>query len=203
MAQPSSDIAFTPVVKAAQALRGSRKSYERLEAKGGFMETITPDLEAFVAERGSFYLGTANAEGQPYIQHCGGPKGFLKVLDESTFAFADFGGNRQYITLGTLEENDKALIFLMDYPNRRRIKTWGTARYVEDDPALLARLAEPAYKGKPKRAIVFTLKAWDVNCPQHITPRFTLEDLEPALDTLKARIAELEAEVAVLKGAVN
>ncbi len=199
MATPTSDIAFTPAVKAAQALRGSRKSYERLEVKGGFKDTITPDLEAFLAERESFYLGTASADGQPYVQHRGGPKGFLKVLDETTLAFADFGGNRQYITLGTLEENDKSFIFLMDYPNRRRIKVWGAARYVEDDPALLERLADPAYKGRPERAIVFTLKAWDVNCPQHITPRYTLEDLEPTVGALKARINELEAELAALK----
>ena len=199
MAAPTSDIAFTPVVKAAQALRGSRASYERMETKGGFKATVTPDLEAFLAERESFYLGTASADGQPYIQHRGGPKGFLKVLDETTLAFADFGGNRQYITLGTLEENDKAFIFLMDYPNRRRIKLWGTARYVEDDPDLLARLADPAYKGRPERAIVFMLKAWDVNCPQHITPRYTLGDLEPTVGALKARITALEAELAGLK----
>ena len=199
MDAPTSDIAFTSAVQAAQTLRGSRASYERLEAKGGFKATITPDLEAFLAERESFYLGTASADGQPYIQHRGGPKGFLKVLDETTLAFADFGGNRQYITVGTLEENDKAFIFLMDYPNRRRIKVWGTARYVEDDAALLERLADPAYKGKPERAIVFTLNAWDVNCPQHITPRYTLEDLEPTVDALKARIDELETELAALK----
>ena len=199
MDAPTSDIAFTSAVKAAQTLRGSRASYERLEAKGGFKATITPDLEAFLAERESFYLGTASADGQPYIQHRGGPKGFLKVLDETTLAFADFGGNRQYITVGTLEENDKAFIFLMDYPNRRRIKVWGTARYVEDDAALLERLADPAYKGKPERAIVFTLNAWDVNCPQHITPRYTVEEFEPTVDALKARIDELETELAALK----
>ncbi len=120
------------------------------------------------------------------------------MLDETTLAFADFGGNRQYVTVGTLEENDKAFIFLMDYPNRRRIKIWGTARYVEDDPELFARLADPGYEDTPERAILFTLKAWDINCPQHITPRFTLEDLDPTVDELKTRIAELEAELAAL-----
>lgn len=201
MAAPTSDIAFTPVVKAAQALRGSRAAYERMEAKGGFHDRITPDLQAFLAERDSFYLGTAGAEGQPYIQHRGGPKGFLKALDETTLGFADFAGNRQFITLGTLEENDKAFIFLMDYPRRRRIKLWGTARCIEDDPALLARLADPAYNGKPERAILFTLKAWDVNCPQHIMPRYSLEDFEPTVDALKARIKELEAQVAASRPA--
>ena len=195
----TSDIAFTPTVKAAQEARGSRRGYAKMEAKGGWRDTVTPDLAAFIAGRDSFYLGTANADGQPYIQHRGGPEGFLKVLDDKTLGFADFGGNRQYITVGTLEENDKAFIFLMDYPNRRRIKIWGRARYVEDDAELLARLVDEAYEAKPERAILFTIEAWDVNCPQHITQRFSFEEMAPAVDALKSRVAELEAEVAALK----
>jgi len=200
MARPVSDIAFTPVVKAAQERRGSRAGYAKMERKGGWRDTVSGELAAFIAERDSFYLATASADGRPYIQHRGGPKGFLRVLDEKTLAFADFGGNRQYITVGTLEENDKAFIFLMDYANRRRIKIWGRARYVEEDAALLARLAVPGYEAKVERAILFAVEAWDSNCPQHITQRFTFDDIAPTIDALKRRIAELEAEVAALRG---
>ena len=195
----SSDVAFTPAVKAMQEKLGSRAGNARMEEKGGLKTSVTPDLAGFLAQRESFYLATASAEGQPYIQHRGGPKGFLQVIDERTLGFADFGGNRQYISLGNLSENDRAQLFLMDYANRRRVKVWGRARVVEDDPFLLDRLADPDYPGKPERAILFTIEAWDVNCPQHITPRFTEEDLAPGIGRLKARIAELEAEVARLK----
>ncbi len=195
----SSDVAFTPAVKAMQEKLGSRAGYARMEEKGGWKTSVTPDLAGFLAQRDSVYLATASAEGQPYIQHRGGPKGFLRVIDEKTLGFADFGGNRQYISLGNLSENDRAQLFLMDYANRRRVKVWGRARVVEDDPFLLDRLADPDYPGKPERAILFTIEAWDVNCPQHITPRFTEEDLAPGIGRLKARIAELEAEVARLK----
>jgi uncharacterized protein len=195
-----SDIAFTPTVKAVQVQHGSRDAYARMERERGWEQTITPELEAFIAERDSLYLGTANADGQPYIQHRGGPKGFLKVLDERTLAFADFRGNKQYITVGTLAENDKTFIFLMDYAHRRRVKVWGRARIVEDDPALLARLVEPHYKGHPERAIVFTVEAWDANCPQHITPRFTEEEIAPTVQALHDRIAKLEAENGALRG---
>ena len=143
MRRPVSDIAFTPTVKAFQVQHGSREAYARMERERGWEQTITPELEAFIVERDALYLGTANAEGQPYIQHRGGPKGFLKVLDARTLAFADFRGNKQYITVGTLAENAKAFLFLMDYAQRRRVKVWGRARIVEDDPALLARLVEP------------------------------------------------------------
>ncbi|MEE8506511.1 MAG: pyridoxamine 5'-phosphate oxidase family protein [Kiloniellales bacterium] len=200
MTQPVSDIAFTPAVKALQERNGSRAGYGRMEEKGGWRDTVTPDLAAFLAERDSFYLATASGEGRPYIQHRGGPKGFLKILDDKRLAFADFGGNRQYITAGNLSENDRASIFLMDYAGRRRIKVWGRARVVEDDPALLERLLEPGYKAKPERAIVFEIEAWDVNCPQHITRRYTDEQLAPALAKLQARIEELEAEVKELRG---
>ncbi len=200
MPQPVSDIAFTPAVKAVQERNGSRAGYARMEEKGGWRDTVTPEFAASLAERDSFYLATASGEGRPYIQHRGGPKGFLKILDDKHLAFADFGGNRQYITAGNLSENDRASIFLMDYANRRRIKVWGRARVVDDDPALLERLIEPGYKAKPERAIVFEIEAWDVNCPQHITRRYTDEQIAPALAKLQARIEELEAEVKELRG---
>ena len=200
MSPPTSDIAFTPAVKALQERNGSRAGYARMAEKKDWHDTVTPDLAAFLAERDSFYLATASAEGRPYIQHRGGPKGFLKVLDDKRLAFADFGGNRQYISAGNLLENDQAAIFLMDYPNRRRIKLWGRARVVEDDPELLARLVEPGYKAKPERAFLFEVEAWDVNCPQHITPRYSEAEIAPALAKLQARIAELEAEVKRLRG---
>ena len=195
-----SDVAFTPAVKAAQEARGSRKGYARMEEKGGWQDRVTPDLAAFIAERDSFYLATASAEGRPYIQHRGGPAGFLKVLDDTTLAIADFGGNRQYISVGNLSENDKAFIFLMDYPNQQRIKLWGRARIVEDDPALLERLMEPGYKARPERALLFEIEAWDANCPQHITRRYTEFQVATAIGKLQQRIDELEAEVAQLRG---
>jgi predicted pyridoxine 5'-phosphate oxidase superfamily flavin-nucleotide-binding protein len=194
-----SDIAFTPAVKAMQEQNGSRKSYAKMEAGNGWHDRITDELRGFLAERDSFYLGTANSEGQPYIQHRGGASGFLRVLDERTLAFADFSGNKQYITAATLQENDRAFIFLMDYPNRRRIKIWGHARIVEDDPVLLAQLVDAEYKGRPERAIVFAVDAWDANCPQHIRPRFTEEEVQATTSGLLARIEELEKEVARLR----
>ncbi len=199
MRQHVSDIAFTPAVKAAQEHRGSRAAYARMEQKGGWRDRVTPDLAQFLAERDSFYLATATADGQPYIQHRGGPQGFLAVLDERTLAFADFGGNRQYITAGNLSENDKAYLFLMDYANRRRIKIWGRARIVENDPDLLTRLSDPAYKARPERAILFHIEAWDVNCPQHITRRFTEAQVSEIVAPLQGRIAGLEAEIAALR----
>jgi predicted pyridoxine 5'-phosphate oxidase superfamily flavin-nucleotide-binding protein len=198
----ASDVAFTPKVKEIQARRGSRRQYARMEEARGWCTTVTEDLAAFIAERDSFYLATANAAGQPYIQHRGGPKGFLRVIDEHSLAFADFRGNRQYITTGNLAENDKAYLFLMDYTHRRRVKIWGRAR-VEDDPALLQSLAAPGYEGKPEQAILFTIEAWDTNCPQHIPQMFAAADVAAAIERLQGRIEELEAEVAKLRGAVS
>ncbi len=195
-----SDIAFTPAVKAWQTRLGSRAGYARMAEKRDWSASVTPDLAAFLAQRDSFYLATASAEGRPYIQHRGGPAGFLKAIDDKHLAFADFGGNRQYITAGNLSENDRAAIFLMDYANRRRIKLWGRARMVEDDAELLERLVEPEYKAKPERAVVFEIEGWDVNCPQHITPRYTEGQIAPALAKLQARIDALEAEVKELRG---
>src|SRR5206468_4544575 len=164
-----SDVAFTPAVKAVQEARGSRQSYARMEKGRGWRTTVTPDLADFLADLDMFYLGTANAKGQPYIQYRGGPPGFLKAIDERTLGFADFGGNQQYITLGNLSENPKAFIFLMDYVDRRRVKLWGKARVVEGDPALIERLRDADYKpGRVERAILFEIEAWDMNCSQHI-----------------------------------
>ncbi len=199
MKRPVSDIAFTPAVKAAQEQRGSREAYAKMEARGGWQNKVTPDLAEFIAARDSLYLATAGADGQPYIQHRGGPKGFLRVLDEHTLAFADFSGNRQYISMGNLEENPKGFIFLMDYPNRRRIKLWGELEVVENNSELLEQLADPEYKGKPERAFVFHLVAWDVNCPQHITRRFSEEDIGPRMRELRERVAELETELRDLR----
>lgn len=189
-----SDIAFTPAVKDAQRQRGSRRSYERMEQQGGWQESVTPELSVFIALRDSFYLATASRDGQPYIQHRGGPKGFLKVIDERTLGFADFGGNAQYISVGNLGENNKAFIFLMDYPNQRRIKIWGTAEIVEGDAALLQQMTVDDYRGKPQRTVLFHIQAWDANCPKHIIPRWTETEFGPVVDSLKSRIVELEHE---------
>jgi uncharacterized protein len=194
-----SDVAFTPTVKAIQKRKGSRQSYARVEQGDGWETTVTTELASFIADLDMFYLGTANAEGQPYIQHRGGPPGFLKVIDDRTLGFADFGGNRQYITLGNLSENPKAFLFLMDYANQRRVKLWGTARVVEGEASLEAKLADPEYPGKVERAILFSVEAWDVNCPQHIHRRFSERQVLPVVKKLQARIDELEAEVERLK----
>lgn len=196
MPRYASDIAFTPAVKRLQEKKGSRRGYAKMEERSGWQETVTEDLARFTGERDSFYLGTASADGQPYIQHRGGKPGFLKVLDEKTLAFADFRGNRQYITAGNLSENDKAYIFLMDYPNRRRVKIWGRAKVV-DDPGLMVRLTDADYDARPEQAVVFEVGAWDVNCPQHITPRYTEAEVEEIVAPLKRRVAELEAKANV------
>ena len=195
----TSDIAFTPAVKSIQAHFGSRDSYHRMEEGRGWSSTITPDLAQFIGQRDSFYLATASAEGRPYIQHRGGPTGFLRVLDESTLAFADFSGNRQYISTGNLSENDPVFLFLMDYPNRRRVKIWGRARIVDNDDVLVKQVTDETYAANPERVIVITVEAWDVNCPQHITPRFSESELESRIQRLNDRIAELEAEVETLQ----
>ena len=194
-----SDIAFTPAVKAIQERKGSRRNYARMERGDGWPTTVTPDLAEFIADLDMFYLGTANAEGQPYIQYRGGSPGFLKVIDERTLGFADFGGNQQYVTLGNLSENPKAFIFLIDYANSQRLKLWGTARVIEDDPDLLDKLRDPDYPGKVERAIVFTVEAWDINCPQHIHKRFSQRQIAPVIDKLQERVRELEAELATMR----
>jgi predicted pyridoxine 5'-phosphate oxidase superfamily flavin-nucleotide-binding protein len=194
-ARVSSDIAFTPTVKALQARRGSRRAYANMEARSGWETDITPELAQFIAEQRSVFLATVNAEGQPYIQHRGGPPGFLRVLDAHTLGFVDFTGNRQYISSGNLLENPKAHLFLIDYRQRRRVKLWGEARMVEATPELLAQLMPEGYKARPEQVLLFTVRAWDANCPQHIPPRFEAEDVLAALQEKDRRIAQLEAEL--------
>jgi len=200
MSSASSDIAFTPAVKAVQARRGSRGVYAKVEAQGGFRTAITPDLVAFLAQVDTAYLATTSAAGQPYAQHRGGPKGFIHALDERTLAFADYSGNRPYITTGNLAENPRAFLFLMDYAHQRRIKLWGTARVVEDTE-LATDLMPEGYRARPEQAILFTVEAWDANCPQHIPQKIDAADAIRALDERDARIAALEAEIRRLRSA--
>ncbi|KQV53244.1 pyridoxamine 5'-phosphate oxidase [Pelomonas sp. Root1217] len=197
LATPS-DIAFTPTVKALQTRKGSRHAYARMEEGDGWESRITPDLKDEIEAQISVMLATANAEGQPYVQHRGGPAGFLHVLDEHTIAFADFAGNRQYITQGNLAENPRAFLFLMDYAHQRRIKIWGRARVVEGDAELMARLMPAGYPARPEQVILFDVEAWDVNCPKHIPQRFEAADVRAALKARDERIAELERQLAAL-----
>ncbi len=198
----SSDVAFTPSVKALQERRGSRRSYARMEISGGFRAAVTPDLAAFLAQVDSAVLSTANALGQPYAQHRGGPKGFIKVIDDTTLGFADYSGNKQYITLGNLAENSRAFLLLIDYATGRRIKLWGHARVVDDDPQMIDRLMPPGYDARPEQVIVFSIAAWDVNCPQHISQKFDAADVAKAIEEAQTRIAVLESENAALRRAL-
>ncbi len=198
----SSDVAFTPAVKSIQARKGSRETYAQVEDRGGWRTEIDDNLAAFLASADSVFFATASADGQPYVQHRGGPRGFVKILDKTTLAFADYAGNRQYITQGNLSENPKAYIFVMDYAHRRRVKIWGEARVVDDDPALLQSLMPQGYKARPEQVILFRIAAWDTNCPQHIPQKFDAADVAAALAARDERIAELEAELAALKGEV-
>jgi predicted pyridoxine 5'-phosphate oxidase superfamily flavin-nucleotide-binding protein len=197
----SSDVAFTPTVKSLQAHKGSRRAYANMEARGGWETTITPELHEFIGEQRSVFLATVNAEGQPYIQHRGGPPGFLRVLDAHTLGFVDFAGNRQYISSGNLIDNPKAHLFLIDYRQRRRVKIWGEARMVEATPELLVQLMPEGYTARPEQVLLFTVHAWDANCPQHIPPRFEAEDVLAALQEKDQRIASLEAELERLRRA--
>ncbi|MGC2082410.1 MAG: pyridoxamine 5'-phosphate oxidase family protein [Bradyrhizobium sp.] len=195
-----SDAAFSPAVKAIQTRKGSREAYAHVEETRGWRTEVDDNLASFLSETTSFYLSTASADGQPYIQHRGGPKGFIKVLDKNTLAFADFAGNQQFITQGNLSENPKAHIFIMDYAHRRRVKIWGEAKIVEDDPALTRSLMPQGYRARPEQVIMFKIKAWDTNCPQHIPQKFDAADVAAALASRDTRIAELEAELARVKG---
>ncbi|TPN06379.1 pyridoxamine 5'-phosphate oxidase [Mesorhizobium sp. B2-1-3] len=197
----TSDVAFTPTVKAIQARKGSRQAYSRVEERGGWQSVITSDLAAFIEMQTSVFLSTANGVGQPYIQHRGGPAGFLKVLDEKTIGFADFAGNRQFITQGNLADNPQAFLFLIDYAHRQRVKIWGSARVVEGDAELTARLMPPDYAARPEQVILFTVATWDANCPQHIPQRFEAADVAAALAERDRRIERLEQEVARLRQA--
>jgi len=192
---------FTPAAQQAQAERGSAKHYER-RLEESFPDKVTPELAQFIAEQDTAFLATATADGAPYIQHRGGPKGFIKVVDERTLGFADYRGNRQYITLANLSENERAYLFLLDPARKQRIKLWGRARVVENDPALIEKLFDAGYKARPERAILFSIEAWDVNCSQHIVARFTEAEIEEALATVQAKIAALEAENARLRAQI-
>jgi|SRR5271165_1347972 len=195
----SSDVAFTPAVKAVQERKGSRQSYALMEESGSWKTQITPDLQAFIEAQTSVFFATANSQGQPYIQHRGGPPGFLKVLDEQTLGFVDFVGNRQYITLGNLTENPRAHLFLIDYAHRQRVKIWGTARVIDHDPALSERLMPKGYKARASQLILFKIDAWDANCPQHIPQRFEAADVAAMIAGRDQRIATLEAQVLSLR----
>ena len=203
----SSDVAFTPVVKAIQERKGSRESYAQMERNGGWRTEIDEKLAGFLANTNSFFMATATKDGQPYIQHRGGPKGFVRMLDKNTIAFADYAGNQQYLTQGNLSENPKAHILIVDYAHRRRVKIWGEARVIEDDPALKQALMPKGYRARPEQVILFKIAAWDTNCPQHIPQKFDAADVAAAMGEASAkieeqdkRIAELEAELAQLKG---
>jgi predicted pyridoxine 5'-phosphate oxidase superfamily flavin-nucleotide-binding protein len=198
MTAPSSDIAFTARVKAIQSERGSRANYAGMEKRGGFRTELTEDLAQFLARVDTAFLATANAAGQPYAQHRGGPKGFIRILGAKTLGFADYKGNRQYISTGNLAENDRAFLFLMDYAHRRRVKLWGRA-HVTDDPQVVAALMPAGYDAKPEQAILFEVEAWDINCPQHIPQKIDAGDIEHVLLQLQARIANLEEENAALR----
>jgi uncharacterized protein len=195
----SSDVAFTPTVKAIQSRKGSRQGYASMEERGSWETRITPDLAEFIAHQTSVFLGTASRDGQPYIQHRGGPPGFLKVIDDKTLGLADFAGNRQYITLGNLTENPKAIIFLIDYSARRRVKIWGEARVVENDPELLKKLKPEDYRARVEQAILFSVSAWDTNCPQHIPQRFEAEEVTAMLAERDKRIETLTKELNQLR----
>jgi predicted pyridoxine 5'-phosphate oxidase superfamily flavin-nucleotide-binding protein len=197
----SSDVAFTPAVKAVQERKGSRGNYARMEESGSWDTRITRELQAFIEAQDSVFLATANAQGQPYIQHRGGPPGFLAVLDDQTLGFVDFVGNRQYITLGNLAENPKAHLFLIDYAHRKRVKIWGEARVVNEDPALLERLMPKGYRARAAQIILFKVRAWDANCPQHIPQRFGAADVAAAIAERDRRIAALEEQLAQLRAA--
>ncbi|HKS85306.1 MAG TPA: pyridoxamine 5'-phosphate oxidase family protein [Pseudolabrys sp.] len=201
MGQNNADRVFTPVARQAQAERGSANAYERRIAEG-FPDRITPELAKFIGEQDTVFLATATKDGSPYVQHRGGPKGFIKIIDDRTLGFADYRGNRQYITLANLSENDRAFLFLLDPARRQRIKLWGRARIVENDPELVQRLFDGRYKARPERALLFTIEAWDVNCSSHIVARFTEAEIEEAFEAVKAKMIELETENARLRAEI-
>jgi predicted pyridoxine 5'-phosphate oxidase superfamily flavin-nucleotide-binding protein len=198
----NSSIVFTPAVQKAQAERGSARAYAA-RTDEGFPNTVTTELAKFIADQDTAFLGTVNSDGAPYIQHRGGPKGFIKVVDERTLGFSDYRGNRQYITLANLAENDRAFLFLLDPARQQRIKIWGRARVIEDDVALVTKLFDDGYKARPERAILFTIEAWDANCSSHIVARYTEPQLEEFFSAVRTRISELEAENAKLRAALD
>jgi uncharacterized protein len=199
----SSDIAFTPSVKAIQSSKGSRRAYANMEQRGGWQTEISEDIKAFIEAQISVFLATANADGQPYIQHRGGPPGFLRVLDNKTIAFVDFSGNRQFITSGNLVDNAKFHLFLIDYANKQRVKIWGEAQVIEGDEALVAKLMPVGYKARAEQVILLKISAWDANCPQHIPQRYEAADVAKAISERDRKIEALETEVKILRLAVK
>ena len=198
MGHKFAEIAFTDTVKSVQQALGSRSGYARRE--GGdvdFNDRLGLSEAQFITERDSFYMATVSETGWPYVQHRGGPKGFLRVLDEKTLGFADFSGNRQYVSVGNLKTDDRVSLFLMDYPNRTRLKLLGRARVVglDGDDDLIHRLSPPDYRARIERGVVIIIEAFDWNCPQHITPRYTTDEIEVAVQPLRKRIAELEDQL--------
>ena len=185
-------------MKAIQARKGSRRAYALQEEAGAWRTAIDDELKDLVQAQTSVFLATVNAEGQPYMQHRGGPPGFLRVIDSQTIGFVDYAGNRQFITSGNLADNPKAFLFLIDYAHRRRIKIWGTARVVEGDAALTARLMPADYKARAEQVILFAVTAWDANCPQHIPQRFEAADVAAELAANDQQISALKAELALL-----
>lgn len=201
MSRAYSDIAFTPAVRGMQTRMGSRSSYSRLDEAEDRRDALTEREAEFIAERDGFYQATVSETGWPYVQFRGGPAGFLKVLDARTLGYADFRGNLQYISVGNLEGNDRVSLMLMDYANQRRLKILGRVRLVSagDDPALLARLRLPQYRAQVERAFVITVEAFDWNCPQHITPRFTEAEIEQAVMPLRTELEQARLELARLR----
>ena len=198
------DIATTPSVHAAQVANGSGGLYDKAGAHRSF-DRFGPSEEAFIAARDSFYMASVSETGWPYVQHRGGPAGFVKLIDDKTLAFPDFRGNRQYISLGNTNANDRVALIMMDYPHRRRLKLYAhvEVRELADDPDLAEKLILPGYRAVPERAFLLHLDAFDWNCPQHITQRFTAAEVATAAAPLTARLAELEAENAALREALS
>ncbi len=190
------EIAFTPEVQAAQQLRGSRQTYDRYIANGPANDTIDPKIEALIAQLDGFYLGTVSSNGYPYIQFRGGQPGFLKVINEHTLAFPDFKGNVQYITVGNLDREAKAFLFLMDYRHQARLKIWGKAKYVENDAALIEQLQLPGYPADIERVILFEVEACSWNCSQHIPIRYSEAEVQETVSVLNQKIKDLERQLA-------
>jgi len=199
MTRPSSDIAFSDSVKRLQVERGSRAAYQRLEAEGGFETEVTDELRQFLNNVDTAFLATASADGQPYVQHRGGERGFIRALDDHTLGFVDLAGNRQYVSSGNLAENDRVCLFLIDYARRRRVKVWGRARLEPVSDPLLARLAPKEPRARPEQIVLITVTAWDVNCPQHIPQKIDAAEVAQVVERLNARIAVLETENRILK----
>jgi len=196
MSQSFAKIAFTPLVKEHQTLHGSRLQYERVEQSGHAGDRLSESERDFITSRDSFYMASVSETGWPYIQHRGGRTGFLHVLDDRTLAFPDYRGNRQYVSVGNLQHDDRVALFLMDYPSQTRLKILGHAAIREVDVAgeLIEKIAMPSESGIIERVIVINVNAFDWNCQQHITPRYTEEQVVPVLSPLQQRIAELEKE---------